>query len=86
VVFVQSDGWGYMFLPDSTKAHVVYRHGLHEHPWALYRDDEFQVQPAEYEPLGDWIPNMKEVETKYGMATVFTTIDGKRVRFVVDYK
>jgi hypothetical protein len=86
VVFVQSDGFGYMFFPYSEKVHVVYRIGLHETPWALYCDDELQVQPAEFEPLGDWIPNMKEVETKYGMATVFTTIDGKRVRFVVDYR
>ena len=86
VVFVQSDTWGYMFLPNSQKAHVVYRHGLHETPWALYCDDELQYQPAEFEPLGDWVPNMTEVETKYGKATVFTTLDGKRARFVVDYR
>lgn len=86
VVFVQSDGYGYMFFPYSDKVHVVYRNGIHEMPWALYCYDELQYQPAEFEPLGDWIPNMKEVETKHGKATVFTTIDGKRVRFVLDYR
>lgn len=86
VTFLQSDVFGYMFFPYSEKVHVVYRIGLHETPWALYCDDELQYQPAEFEPLGDWIPNMTEVETNYGKATVFTTIDGKRVRFVLDYR
>lgn len=86
IIFLQSDGFGYMFFPYSEKVHVVYRNGLHETAWALYCDDELQHQPAEFEPLGDWTPNMKEVQTKYGMATVFTTIDGKRVRFVLDYR